>query len=47
MNPKVKTMPAQKHINKFFAIQARRISHENNKANNKNVKGRDTKIAKR
>ena len=42
-----KDNPIQKTINNFFAIQARRISRENNKANNKNVKGRDTKATKR
>ena len=47
MNPKVKASPAQKHINNFFAIQARRISHEINKSNNKGDHRRDKKTTKR
>ena len=42
-----KDNPIQKTINNFFAIQARRLSRETNKTNNKNVKGRDTKATKR
>ena len=39
MNPKIKTMPAQKDIDKFFAIQSRRLSREANKSNTKITKG--------
>ncbi len=34
-----KDNPIQKTINNFFAVQARRISRENNKANTKSTKG--------
>ena len=36
---KGKDDPIQKTINNFFAIQLRRLSRENNKANTKSTKG--------
>ena len=44
---RIKDSPAQKHINRFFGNQLRRLSRENNKANTKNGKRRDPKTAKK